>query len=208
MGINVDGFDPTMPWIASITTSSAYNNANVGIFSTSRADAGTYKLEVDMWIIDGTFEAHIDTIITLVLIDPCLTTSFNPNSLSSMTTSVLVSPVLASQNIVACTYVTNIDCGAINYSLDNQFNFLTLDTNMLTLSLVSTSSGDVGTYNINLVATLVSYPTITHSIPFSVRITPCVPMSLSPALDNVLVSGGTLPYVVGSEVISVTVGFD
>lgn len=111
-----------------------------------------------MWIIDGTFEAHIDTTITLVLVDPCVTTTFNPNSVSSMTTSVLVSPVLASQNIVACTYVANIDCGVINYSLDSQYSFLTLDTDALTLSLVSTSAADVGTYNLKLVASLASYP--------------------------------------------------
>jgi hypothetical protein len=69
-----------------------------------------------------------------------------------MTTSVLVSPTLTPQTITPSTVnvPATVNCGAINYALNQSLSFVTLDTTSMTLTVVSTYNLDVGTYYLEL----------------------------------------------------------
>lgn len=115
-----------------------------------------------------------------VLFAYCPGTSWNSNSISNIITSVLVSPSLAAQTFTASTVTSLTSCGLVSYVLSpSTYSFITLNTALRTLTVVSTSAADVETYFLNLVASLTSYPSVTQTIPFSVTINACVVTSIS-----------------------------
>ena len=76
-----------------------------------------------------------------------------------MTTSVLVSPTLTPQTITPSTVnvLATVNCGAVNYALNQSLSFVTLSTTSMTLTVVSTNNLDVGTYYLELQATVSGY---------------------------------------------------
>ena len=59
------------------------------------------------------------------------------------------------------------------YALDSTYSYLTFDSVGNTLTAISTSAADVGVHNVVLIATLVSYPSITLTMPFTVTVNAC-----------------------------------
>jgi len=129
-----------------------------------------------------------------------------------MVTSVNVSPPLSPQSITVCTVVANIDCGPVNYALDSTYSYLTFDSVTKTLTAISTSAADIGVKNVNLIATLASYSSVTLTMPFTVTITACQITAFASysihvidgaAVDTQLVDSGSYNYVIGSAGIVV-----
>ena len=95
----MDGvISPALNWI-SYSTLTTYLNPTFTIFSSNTVDAGTHSVVVTVPISNGTYTDTITTSITLDIIDPCLTTTFNACAQTDFATSVLVSPALAPQSI-------------------------------------------------------------------------------------------------------------
>lgn len=91
--------------------------------------------------------------------NPCLTTNWNANSLNPMAATVLNSvPVF--QNFTASTVLAS-GCGLVTYALNQTASFISLDTTAKSISVQSTNVADIATHYFGLVASLVSYPSIT-----------------------------------------------
>lgn len=70
-------------------------------------------------------------------------------------------------------------CGSVTYSLNQTLSFLTLNAAAMTLNVLSSNFADVGTQYIGLIASLVDYPSINRTLPFTVTITSCIVTSLT-----------------------------
>ena len=108
--------------------------------------------------------------------NPCLTTTWNTNAINSMTSTVLsVTPVV--QTFTACSVLAT-SCGSVAYSLNQTLSFLTLNSSAMTISVSSSNTADAGTFYLGLFVSLVTYPTINQTLPFTVTISTCVVTSI------------------------------
>lgn len=94
-----------------------------------------------------------------------------------MTATVLNSATVL-QTFTACTVLAS-GCGLVTYGLNQTQSFISLDTTAKSISVQSTNVADIATHYFGLVASLVSYPSITLTLPFTVTILSCVVTSLT-----------------------------
>ena len=74
-------------------------------------------------------------------------------------TATVNNPTPVVQTFSECSVLAT-GCGSVTYSLDQVKTFVTLDATTKTISVLSTNTADVATYDMGLVATLASYSNI------------------------------------------------
>jgi len=95
--------------------------------------------------------------ITIYIVDPCLTTTWVPNSVLPITNSVLA-PAISTGFTASTVTTTTISCGPISYALSPALLFsVIVDSTALTITVSSTSSSDISSHSVNLIATLDNY---------------------------------------------------
>ena len=79
---------------------------------------------------------------------------------------------------------TAVVCGSVSYSLTPNLSFVTLDGTTRSISVVSSTQADVGTYSMTLSGTLTNYPSVTLSLPFTATVNSCILTSVSVATTS------------------------
>lgn len=111
----------------------------------------------------------------MTFIDPCLTTTWNSNSILNLVTTIAASPSLVYTFTVYSVVCIVPSCGPVNYVLNPSKSFLALDTTLKTITVASSNVLDVGVYTETLTGTLANYPTVPAKvISFTVTINHCV----------------------------------
>lgn len=103
----------------------------------------------------------------------CSTTSWNPNSISDMATTVLADP-LEIQTFTEFNVLFE-GCGTITYTLNPALSFVTIDPVAMTIIVSPTVASQVAIYSVNLEGMLNDYPGVAIlSVAFTITVDACV----------------------------------
>ena len=69
----------------------------------------------------------------------------------------------------------------MSYSISPALAFVSLNSILKTISVISSSVTDVGFYSLSLMAKLDAYPLNTQTMPFTMTINPCIVTSVVPS---------------------------
>ena len=126
---------------------------------------------------------------------PCNLTTWNSATISSITTSIDATPAFTSLITAFSTLATG--CGTINYVLNpSTYAFITFDPISMIITVASSLVADIGSYPINLIGSLLSYPMIAPlSVPFNVTISSCAVTSIISATSMIT----TASFILGTQ---------
>lgn len=129
--------------------------------------------------------------MVLTIVDPCLTTTWIPSTVSAISTSINTSPSVA-QTVTAFSTVVTF-CGTPTYTTSPSYTWLTLDATGLIITTAPTNVADIGTYTISYTAALAAYPSIgTSTVSFVVTIQNCIVTSI--ALATAMTTTATFTF--------------
>ena len=164
----------TENWLLSIisATTTTSEVITVNIYSIAAADAGTYVLTIYSSTTQLSFTFTDTYVLNVVIVDPCFTHVWNTNSIADIYTSVLKSPV----SITTFTPSTSTgSCGAVTYTMTPTYSIITMNPTTRQITVNPTSDLDINTYSMQIVASLVSYPSApTQTLTFDVFVNACV----------------------------------
>ena len=147
----------TKNWLTGVMTDGTV--LSIDIFSALPADAGTYVLSMTTTTSQATFSYSDTYVLNVLVVDPCNTPTWNSNTIADINASVLQNPV--SVTTFTASTVTG-SCGTVTYTLSpTTYSFITMNASTRQITVSPTTSADIGTYPMQIFASLVSYPSAT-----------------------------------------------
>ena len=196
--ITINGGVGTDNWLSAIYTDGTV--LTIDIYSTAPADAGSYVLTMTTTTKQLSFTYTDTYVLNVVVVDPCNTPTWNTNSIADIYATVLQSPV----SITTFTASTTTgSCGSITYTMSpTTYSIITMNASTREITVNPTSVTDINTYAMQIVASLVSYPSATtQTLSFNVIVDACVVTGVT------VVSNGFNPALTSSCNIEDPTGF-
>ena len=196
--ITIVGGIGTKNWLSGILTNGEVLTIN--IYSIAAADAGSYVLTMTTTTKQLSFTYTDTYVLNVVVIDPCNTPTWNTNSIADIYATVLQSP--ASITTFTASTTTG-SCGSITYTMSpTTYSIITMNASTRQITVSPTAVTDINSYAMQIVASLVSYPsTTTQTLSFNFIVNACVVTGVT------LVSNGFNPALTSSCNIEDPIGF-
>jgi hypothetical protein len=196
--ITIVGGIGTKNWLTGIYTDGKV--LTIDIYSIAAADAGSYVLTMTTTTEQLDFNYTDDYVLNVVVVDPCYTPTWNTNSIADIYATVLQSP--ASITTFTASTTTG-SCGSITYTMSpTTYSIITMNASTRQITVSPTAITDISTYAIQIVASLVSYPSATgQTLSFNVIVNACVVTGVT------VVSNGFNPALTSSCNIEDPIGF-
>ena len=148
----------------------------ITLFTTSASDKGTHSLAIQSWIELNPSDRLAETEITLtfeILIDPCLDgNELYPVSFDDMAFKIDHFSEPTEQTFDIVTDKVGL-CGPVIYSISGNYlsDLVTLEAAKRAISVFTDSGLDVGTYQVDVLASLQDYPVLTNELGITMSFT-------------------------------------